>query len=79
MNFPDIDYKFWLRKWSDTIGQDSVYTNKHMEKYIQFEGDINQCTEEIIQLTNQSNPNKKTILRVIDLIYSWGGRSGRMF
>jgi hypothetical protein len=30
-------------------------------------------------LTKISNPDKFTVLHVVDLIYSWGGRSGRMF
>ena len=75
MTFPNINYKFWLQNWNDSIGNDKVYSNKHMEHYIVFDGDINECTDEIIKLTETSKLDKKSILRVIDLIYSWGGKS----
>ena len=79
MKFPKIDYNFWLSNWNESIGEGNVYTNKNIEKYIQFDKDINACTSEIIELTNRDDNDKKKIRRVIDLIYSWGGRSGRMF
>ena len=79
MVFPKIDYKFWLSYWNESIGKGGVYTNKNIEKYIQFDKDINYCTSEIIELTSKDDINKKNILRVVDLIYSWGGPSGRMF
>ena len=52
MEFPKIDYKFWLSYWNKSIGKAGVYTNKNIEKYIQFDKDINHCTSEIIELTN---------------------------
>ncbi|MFD0798472.1 hypothetical protein ACFQZJ_13450 [Maribacter chungangensis] len=79
MTFPEINYQFWLSKWNESIGQGKVYTNKNIEKYIKFENNINACTNEIIELTKYEEITKKNVFRVIDLIYSWGGRSGRMF
>lgn len=79
MRFPDINYDFWLLNWTETIGNGKVYTNKNIEQYIKFDGNINSCTKEIIELTKLQKITKNNVLRVIDLIYSWGGRSGRMF
>ena len=74
---PDIDYKYWLQNWENTIGNKKIYSNKNLSKYLNITGNINWCTKEIIKLTSQNNPSKKIILRVIDLIYSWGGQIGR--
>lgn len=79
MKFPEIDYKFWLRNWHETIGEDKVYTNKNIQEFIEFKDNINSCTQEISSLVNSSKLTKKIILRVVDLIYSWGGKSGRFF
>ena len=79
MKFPAIDYKFWLSNWSKSIGEQKTYTNKNMIKYIIFDGNINSCTDEIFSIVKFNEINKLSILRVIDLIYSWGGRSGRLF
>ncbi|PKG59208.1 hypothetical protein [Shewanella sp. GutDb-MelDb] len=79
MNFPKIDYEFWLSNWSDSIGDKATYSNKNILKYIVFEGDINSCTDEIYNLVKENDLNKLSVLRVVDLIYSWGGPSGRMF
>ena len=79
MKFPEIDYDFWLSNWNESIGEGKVYTNKNIEKYIKFDKDINACTEEIIELTSNDNIVKENVLRVIDLIYSWGGRSVECF
>lgn len=79
MKFPKIDYQYWLSNWSDSNGYKKVYSNKNMLKYIVFDGDINSCTNEIFNLVKESDLNKLSVLRVVDLIYSWGGRSGRMF
>ena len=79
LKFPEIDYKFWLSNWNESIGSGKVYTNKNLKKYITFEGDINSCTVEIFDLVSQNDLSKLKILRAVDLIYSWGGPSGRMF
>ena len=79
MKFPKIDYKFWLSNWGESVGQKKAYTNKNMIEYIVFDGDINSCTNEIFDLVKSSRTNKASVLRVVDLIYSWGGRSGRLF
>lgn len=79
MIFPEIDYKFWLENWNESIGTKKVYSNKNIENYIKFNGNTNECTKEIIELVKSEPLEDKTIFRVIDLIYSWGGKSGRMF
>ena len=79
MKFPKIDYEFWLKNWHKTIGENRVYTNKNMLEFIDYEKDINSCTQEISCLVNSPKLNKKIILRVVDLIYSWGGKSGRFY
>lgn len=79
MKFPTIDYKFWLSNWSESIGNLNTYTNKNMIDYIIFKDDINSCTNEIFSIVKSERADKASILRVVDLIYSWGGRSGRLF
>jgi len=79
VKLPTIDYKFWLSDWSKSIGEQKTYTNKNMIKYIIFDGNINSCTNEIFSIIKSDKIDNSSILRVIDLIYSWGGKSGRMF
>ena len=50
-----------------------------MPEFINFNGDINSCTDEIFRIVKAGEIDKKSVLRVVDLIYSWGGRSGRQF
>lgn len=77
--FPDIEYSYWLSEWTRSIGELPIYSNKNMVGYIVFNGDINSCTSEILTLVKSQDISKPTVLRIIDLIYSWGGKSGRMF
>lgn len=79
MVLPKIDYKYWLTMWYEKLEGAPVYTNKNLKKFIQFDKDIGVCISEINELTKNSNPSKVTVLRVIDLIYSCSGPSGRMF
>jgi len=79
IKFPDIEYGYWLSEWTRSIGELPTYSNKNMVKYIVFNGNINSCTSEILTLVKSQDLSKLTVLRVIDLIYSWGGKSGRMF
>ncbi|MGI2133967.1 hypothetical protein ACRN93_21955 [Shewanella baltica] len=79
MILPEIDYKFWLSNWKESIGQLQVFSNVNIAKYISFDGDINACTNEIFDIVSSGKTDKESILRVIDLIYSWGGKSGRFF
>ncbi len=79
MEFPKIDYKHWFNQWTLDVGGASVYSNKNLTKYIRFDGNINSCTSEIFTLVKATEITKANILRVVDLIYSWGGPSGRMF
>ncbi len=79
LQFPAIDYHFWLADWGQRIGELPVYSNKNSLKYLRFDGDINECTKQIFELTALENLDKSGILHVVDLIYAWGGPSGRMF
>ena len=79
MSFPTIDYGYWLDIWNIQIGNKPIYSNINNRRYINFFGTINSCAEEIGRLISAENLNREIILRVIDLIYLWGGRSGRMF
>jgi hypothetical protein len=79
MKFPDIDYQFWTSHWKDSIGQLAVYRNKNISQFIDFKGNINDCLGEIRKIVLFEKCEKAEVLRVVDLIYSWGGKSGRMF
>lgn len=79
ITFPNINYNYWFSLWNKSVGEKQVYTNKNLTEYIKFDSDTNACTNEIIKLTNSNDLSQQTIFKVIDLIYSWGGRSGRMF
>ena len=79
IDFPKIDYSYWLAEWSKSIGKLPTYTNKNLRQYIELSSNINSCTNEIASLVKSKDLAKTTILRVVDLIYSWGGKSGRMF
>lgn len=79
MKFPDIDYDYWSAHWTETIGQKAVYMNKNMRKFLDFEGSINECLEEIKKIIFAEKVEKTEVLRAVDLIYAWGGPSGRLF
>ena len=59
MKFPKIDYEFWLNNWHKTIGENRVYTNKNMLEFIDYEKEINSCTQEFSSLVNSPKLNKK--------------------
>ena len=85
MYFPKIDYPFWLNVWNQSVGLKSTYSNMHSRIFLHFQGDIMTCENEINRLIDavgldySSAENRKTVETVIDLIYAWGGPSGRMF
>ena len=79
LKFPDIDYDFWAAHWTDSIGQLPVYRNKNISQFIDFKGNINDCLRDIRKIVLSEKFEKSEVLRVVDLIYSWGGKSGRMF
>lgn len=79
INFPTIDYQFWLESWNEIIGDGHVYSNRNMERFIKFEGNVKDCTDEIIRLVRKNPIQQKNVLRVVDLINSWGGKSCRLF
>lgn len=78
MNLPQIDFGFWSENWAKSTGKLPVYSNENLRKFFTFSGDINACTSELKRITS-AELTTENILTVVDLIYSWGGRSGRMF
>lgn len=79
LKLPEIDYEFWLKNWSESVGLKPAYKNKNSILFLNHSLTINQCTKEIIKLTSTNNSDKEHVLKIIDLIYAWGGRSGRLF
>jgi hypothetical protein len=84
LNFPNIDYAFWLENWNNSIGSKSVYLSTRSMDYCSFRGNITDCSNLIEKrvkaiLDSDLNNSKASILEVLDLVYAWGGRSGRMF
>jgi hypothetical protein len=79
INLPEIDYSVWLKIWNSSVGEKPAYRSKNSVKYLKEDLTINQCTEEIKKLSQIENPSKSDVLKVVDLINAWGGRSGRMF
>jgi muramoyltetrapeptide carboxypeptidase LdcA involved in peptidoglycan recycling len=79
VDLPVINYEFWLDQWDKQIGAEKVYSNKNTKQFIVFDGNTSECANKIVELTKEQNLNKEIMLRVVDLIYSWGGPSGRMF
>jgi hypothetical protein len=78
MYIPNINFKYWLGKWN-WEGTHTVYTNKNLKRYSDFNGSVKQCSKEIIKLVSQSNLSDAEILKVIDLINHWGGKTSRQF
>jgi hypothetical protein len=83
LEFPSIDYDFWLVKWSDNL-LNKAYHLTEMDSYSPIKSNITEkeCEDEIrVLIRNIQNPEleKDSVLRVVDLIYRWGGPSGRMF
>jgi hypothetical protein len=81
--FPNIDYPFWLEEWNKNL-QNPTYHLGEMDKYSKIPKGITEyeCEKQIYSLIqNISDPSieKEKVLMVIDLIYRWGGPSGRMF
>jgi hypothetical protein len=84
LDFPAIDYQFWLEHWNSVIGSKFVYLSKSSRNYCSYTGSTADCGKrietKINEIINLDLTNCKSgILEVIDLIYAWGGRSGRMF
>lgn len=79
MKFPEIDYQFWYTTWYETVGKKTTYSNVNSRKYMHFNGDLNACMDEIFSMISKKQFDKSTILRIVDLIYCWGGPSGRLF
>jgi hypothetical protein len=83
LNFPPINFEYWLSKWQSNQNKEAYFLPQ-MTNYSQIKKGITdlECEEEILTLVKKiQDPiqEKEAVLRVIDLIYRWGGRSGRMF
>jgi hypothetical protein len=85
MKFPNIDYSFWLQKWNESIGNKRTYSNIYSRRFLDIDMNLLDCELRIndqikgfVEETGSLN-NVSIIENVVDLIYAWGGRSGRMF
>ncbi len=83
LNFPQINFEYWLSKWQSNQNKEAYFLPQ-MTNYSQIKKGITdlECEKEILELVKKiQDPiqEKEDVLRVIDLIYRWGGRSGRMF
>jgi hypothetical protein len=83
LNFPKIDFEYWLVEW-DTTQIEKAYFTPKMNLYSSIKKDITliDCEHQILSINKKvKNPfnEKNEVFKVIDLIYRWGGPSGRMF
>ena len=85
MELPNIDYHFWLQTWENTVGAKRTYSNARTSGYhiidqnlLECESEIERSIQEYLNDTDSSNQSAR-IERIVDLIYAWGGPSGRMF
>lgn len=76
--FPDIDYKFWYNNYPWNSAK-KVYSSINVRQFSDFEGTPLECINLINRLVSINNQSDFDILRVIDLINQWGGKSSRMF
>ena len=86
INLPDIDYDYWLDVWKKNQEKDdTAYSNHNMKLFKTTFTDVKnakECEEKIDQLINEIHnlkEQKQLVLTTVDLIYRWGGPSGRMF
>jgi hypothetical protein len=86
INLPEIDYDYWLGIWTkNQEKENSVYSNLNMKSFKSTYLDVKnakECEEKIDEIINKIddlNKQKQLVLTVVDLIYRWGGPSGRMF
>lgn len=75
MQKPKIDYKYWLEKWHNNIGNSNVRN----VSYSSFRGTLHECEEKILEIVNSPNLTDQMILDAIDLINHWGGSESRHF
>ena len=79
MKTPELDYNYWLAAWNNAIGNANAYTNINIIPWSNFQGSLNQCEEEILNITTNDNLTDLDVFRAIDLINQWGGKTSRMF
>jgi len=75
METPSINFNYWLNKWNETTGNQSVLN----VSYSSFRGTLNELENEILRIVNLENLTNQDILKVIDLINQWGGKMSRGF
>jgi hypothetical protein len=83
LKFPNIDFDYWLGVWNELQNKMAYFTPK-MNLYSKIDKGITylQCETEILKIVekiNNTSVERSEVLKVIDLIYRWGGPSGRMF
>jgi hypothetical protein len=86
INLPNIDYDYWLSIWlKNQKKDDSVYSNNNMKLFkttfsnVKNAFECEQKIQETINKIDNFREQKQQVLIVVDLIYRWGGPSGRMF
>ncbi len=83
IKFPEINYTYWLDKWYQNINIEAYHV-KAMENFSKIPLGITEkeCEEQIHELVkgiHDIRKEKEHVLRIVDLIYRWGGPSGRNF
>jgi hypothetical protein len=83
LDFPRIDIEYWLTEWNN-LQKETAYFTPKMNLFSKIDNQISclQCEIEILKIVKKiNNPfvERSEVLKVIDLIYRWGGPSGRMF
>lgn len=83
LEIPKINFKYWLDQWEINLSNKAYHINA-MDGFSRIKENISEkeCEDQIRDLvSNILDPRneKFQVLKVIDLIYRWGGPSGRMF
>lgn len=83
LKFPEIDYDYWLDQWYSNININAYHLSA-MDKFSKIPSIITEreCEEQIRELIKgiaDIRNEKECVLKVVDLIYRWGGPSGRFF
>lgn len=73
-----IELEYWAAKypWDETK---QVYTNVNILNYSNFVGNAVDCEKQIMKIISKKSNSDSDILKVIDLINQWGGKTSRMF
>lgn len=79
MERPSLNYNHWLDVWNKNVGNANAYTNINIKPWSNFQGTLNQCESEILNIVNKEFLIDDEIFNAIDLINQWGGKTSRMF